>query len=297
MQGVQGSAGDGGLALDATLTDPSALALTTTGLLYIADTSPSGYQDGRIRLLAPALPVPTISSGGVVPIFSSATTVEQGSWISIYGTNFASTTSVWAGDFPTSLGGVSVTIDSQPAYISVVTPTQINVQVPNDSTTGSVPVTVTTVSGTATASVNLGIYGPSFSLLNSKYPAALVVTTPPNLGNSGLGYDLIGPVGAFPYATRPVMAGETLVLFGVGFGPTSPPLAAGQPVTSAAMSVTLPTITIGGVKARVAYGGVVLAGLFQFNVVVPSGAGTGDQPLVATTGGASTPTGIYVTLQ
>lgn len=294
MQGSQGSAGDGGLALSATLTDPSAVFLTSAGL-YIADTSPTGYQDGRIRLLSPALPAPTVSSGGVVPIFSSATTVQPGSWISIYGTNFASTTSVWAGDFPQSLGGVSVTIDSLPAYISVVTPTQINVQVPDDTKTGAVPVTVTTVSGMATSSVNLGAYGPSFSLLSAKYPAALVVTS--GAGNSGAGYDLIGPTGVFSFATRPVKAGETLVLYGVGFGPTSPALPAGRAVTSPAMSVMLPTVTIGGVKAQVTYGGIVLAGLFQFNVVVPSGAGVGDQPLVATIGGVSTPTGVYITLQ
>jgi uncharacterized protein (TIGR03437 family) len=40
----------------------------------------------------------------------------------------------------------------------------------------------------------------------------------------------------------------------------------------------------------------VQAGLFQFNVVVPS-AGTGDQTLQATVNGASTPSNVYITLQ
>jgi uncharacterized protein (TIGR03437 family) len=295
MNAVQGSAGDGGLALQASLTDPSQLFLTSSGLLYIADQSSTGYQDARIRLLAPALPAPTISSGGVVPIFSSATTVEQGSWISIFGTNFASTTSLWDGvtfPIPTTLGGVSVTIDSIPAYMYVVSPTQINVQVPNDTTTGSVPVAVTTLSGTATASVTLGAYAPSFSIYGGKYAASLVV-------NAGGGYTLIGPPGLLsPTVTRPVRAGETLVLYGVGFGPTSPALQAGQQVTTAAMSMVLPKITIGGVAAQVVYGGVIETGLFQFNVIVPTGAGTGDQPLVASfSGGPSTPAGVYITLQ
>jgi uncharacterized protein (TIGR03437 family) len=295
MDGTPGSTGDGGLALSATLSNPSALALTSTGLLYIADTSSTGYADARIRLLTPALPAPTITSGGVVPIFSSATTIEQGSWISIYGTNFAATTSVWNGDFPTTLGGVSVNIDSIPAYMYVVSPTQINVQAPNDTNTGSVPVTVTTASGTATSTVTLSAYAPSFSLLNNKYPAAIVIT-PGSAGNSGGGYDLIGPAGAFSFTTRPVKAGETLILFGVGFGPTNPAVTAGQAVASAAPSVTLPLITIGGVKANVTFGGIVEAGLFQFNVIVPA-AGSGDQVLLATVGGASTPGGIYITLQ
>jgi uncharacterized protein (TIGR03437 family) len=40
----------------------------------------------------------------------------------------------------------------------------------------------------------------------------------------------------------------------------------------------LPQITIGGVPATVAFAGIVEAGLYQFNVVIPN-AGSGDQIL------------------
>jgi uncharacterized protein (TIGR03437 family) len=290
-----GSTGDGGPALSATLVNPSSMALTSSGFLYISDASTTGYQDGRIRLLSPPLPAPTINSGGVVPIFSSSTTIEPGSWISIYGTNFAAATSVWNGDFPTSLGGVTVTIDSQPAYLWLVSPTQINLQAPADSKTGNVAVSVTTSGGTANSNVTLGPYGPSFSLLSAKYAAGIVVT-PNSSGNSGAGYDIIGPAGAFPYTTRPVKAGETLILYGVGFGATNPAVPAGQAVSGAAMSVTLPKITIGGMTAQVNFGGIVEAGLFQFNIVVPN-AGSGDQILSASIGGLATPNNVYITLQ
>jgi len=294
-QGTFGSAGDGGPALSATLNNPSTLALTSAGLIYIADDSVTGYADDRIRLLTPSKGAPAISSGGVVPIFSSATTIQPGSWVSIYGTSFATATTTWNGDFPQLLGGVSVTIDSKPAYLWFVSATQINAQAPDDAATGSVPVTVTTASGTATSSVTLGAYGPSFSLLNSKYPAAIVLT-PGSAGNSGGGYDIIGPVGAFSYPTRPVKAGETVILYGVGFGPTNPAVPSGQIVISPAASVKLPAITIGGVTANVTYGGIVEAGLFQFNVVVPA-AGSGDQLLQATVGGVTAPGNVYLTLQ
>jgi uncharacterized protein (TIGR03437 family) len=287
--GTAGSTGDGGAATSATLTEPSSLALGSGGLIYISDASTTGYQDGRIRLLSPPLAAPSINSGGVVPIFSSSTTIEAGSWISIYGTNFSATTSTWNGDFPTTLGGVTVNIDSQPAYLWLVSPTQINLQAPSDTKTGSVSVSVTTSSGTANSTAILGPYGPSFSLLNSKYPAAIVVN------NSG-GYDIIGPVGAFPYPTRPVKAGETVTLYGVGFGATNPPVGAGQSFSSYAPSVTLPTITIGGKPAQVNSGGIVEAGLFQFNVLVPS-VSSGDQLLQASIGGLSTPNNIYLTVQ
>jgi uncharacterized protein (TIGR03437 family) len=41
---------------------------------------------------------------------------------------------------------------------------------------------------------------------------------------------------------------------------------------------------------------IVAAGLFQFNVIVPS-AGSGDQPLQATVGGVTTPNNVFITLQ
>src|ERR1035438_7533090 len=46
-----------------------------------------------------------------------------------------------------------------------------------------------TPGGTAFSTVTLNPYSPTFSLLNAKYPAAIVFTSGP--GNSGLGYDII----------------------------------------------------------------------------------------------------------
>jgi len=131
--------------------------------------------------------------------------------------------------------------------------------------------------------------------LSARYPTA-IVQTPGVPGNSGKGYDIIGPPGAFPFPTRPVKAGETLILYGVGFGPTTPAVAAGQIVSSPAPSVTLPHVTIGGVPATVNFAGIIEAGLFQLNVVVPN-ANSADQPLLSTVGGAATQDNIFITLQ
>jgi uncharacterized protein (TIGR03437 family) len=239
---------------------------------------------------------PVITPGGIVPVFSASTTIQPGSWVSIYGTNLASTTAVWNGNFPTSLGNTSVTVDSKPAYLWLVSPNQINLQVPDDTATGSVNVVVTTPNGTATSTVTLGQFGPSFSLFNTKYAAAIVALPIGTPGNSGLGYDYIGPSGALPFPSRPVKAGETVLLYGVGFGPTNPAVPAGQAFASAAPCITAPVVTIGGVSATVTFAGIVEAGLYQFNVVVPN-AGSGDRLLQATAGGLTTPAGVYLTLQ
>ena len=246
--------------------------------------------------LAPA-GAPVITPSGIVPIYSSSTTIQPGSWFSIYGSNLSSTTNLWKGDFPTSLGGVSVTVNARPAYLWVVTPTQINLQAPDDSATGNVSVVVTNQNGSATGTVTLGQYGPSFSLFNgNKYAAAIVPLPVGTVGNSGSSYDYVGPMGSQSFTTRPVKAGETLSLYGVGFGPTTVPVLAGQVFTGAATSVTAPQITIGGVPALVTFAGIVQSGLFQFNVVVPA-AGSGDKLLQATIGGLTTPSNVYITLQ
>ncbi|MEP6715923.1 MAG: choice-of-anchor V domain-containing protein [Terriglobia bacterium] len=247
---------------------------------------------------------PTIKSGGIVPIYSTRNTIQPNSWISIYGANLANATAVWNGVFPipSSLGGTTVSINNKPALLWVVVHDavngdQINLQAPDDSATGSVPVTVTTANGSVTTSVTLGNFSPSFSLLDVKYPAAIVIT-PGTAGNTGSGYDIIGPVGRFPYATRPAKKGDTLVLFGVGFGPTNPPVPAGtSPPATGATALTTPTVTIGGVDAPVVAATLPLTGLFQIIVTVPANIGTGDQPLVATSGGLQTLANVFVAIQ
>lgn len=276
-----------------------------------SDVLPAGTRRVHIVLTFPAyfcvaddisfsigsLGAPVITPGGVVPVFSTSTTIEPSSWVSIYGTGLASAFASWNGDFPTTLGGTSVTINSKPAYLWFVSPTQINLQAPDDAATGPVSVVVTTAAGTSlAATVSLAPYAPSFSMFNGKYPAAIVGTvgTP---GNSGNGWDNIGPGGsALPFTSRPVKAGETVLLFGVGFGPTTPPVPAGTAYSGAAASPTLPTVTIGGVQATVTFAGIIEAGLFQLNVVVP-GAGTGDKALVANIGGVTTPANVFLSIQ
>ena len=59
---------------------------------------------------------PMIQPGGIVPVDSTAPTIQPGELVSIWGTNLASSAVIWNGDFPTSLGGTSVTINGKAAY-------------------------------------------------------------------------------------------------------------------------------------------------------------------------------------
>jgi len=87
--------------------------------------------------------------------------------------------------------------------------------------------------------------------------------------------------------TRPAKAGETIVLWGIGFGPVDPPVAAGTAATSADMLTTPVQVSFGSVAATVTYAGLVpgTIGVYQFNVMVPDVADNPETPFTLTLGG------------
>lgn len=266
----KGGTGSATIAVQLTSLDGKAFSFTVTGTVTLA---------GALT------PTATVTPNGITPVFSDNTYIQSGSWISIYGTNLANATSLWNGDFPTSLGGVTVSIDGKNGYLWLVSPGQINLQVPDDTTTSKcIPVVVNTPNGSITTSVDIEGGAPSFSLLGDNKHIAAVIPTPNGGGAYGGGtYDIAGPVGAFTYPTRPVKRGETVELFGVGFGPTSPQVQAGKAFSGAAKA-TVPTnivfVDANGTplaaQPNVSFSGLVGAGLFQINVTIPQNAPTGD---------------------
>jgi len=225
--------------------------------------------------------------------------VQQGEWISIYGSNLGpSQSATWNGDFPTALGGTSVTIDGKPAYLWFVGSGQINLQVPDDAAAGSVPVVVTVGSQSAGTSVTLGTAAPSFSLLDGSHVAAIILRSNGRGAYGGGTYDILGPTGtSLGYATVAAKAGDTIELFGVGFGPTTPNVAAGKIFSGSAVTTNTVTLKIGGQTVMPTFAGETSAGLYQINLIVPVGLGTGDVQLTATVAGAQTQAGVVIPLQ
>jgi uncharacterized protein (TIGR03437 family) len=89
--------------------------------------------------------------------------------------------------------------------------------------------------------------------------------------------------------------GDTILLYGTGFGSTTPASPAGQ-VTSPAPLANQVTLWIGGAATTTQYAGLVSPGLYQFNLVVPDVA-NGDQAVVAQIGGKATQTGAFLAVQ
>ena len=250
---------------------------------------------------------PTISSNGIVPIGSAISIIQPGEWVSIYGNNLANGTTVWNGTFPASLGGTSVEINGKAAYLALVSPGQINLQAPDDTATGTVPVVVTTANGTAAATVTLAPFSPSFCLLDATHVAGIILRSDGSGAYGGGTYDILGPTGnSLGYPTVAARAGDRVELFGVGFGPTTPAVPAGQSFTGAAATTNAVQLSISVGSTPIfktlipSFAGLSSAGLYQINVTIPAGLGVGEASLEASVGsttGHLTQSGVAISLR
>jgi uncharacterized protein (TIGR03437 family) len=136
-----------------------------------------------------------------------------------------------------------------------------------------------------------GLLAPSSFLIGGKqYAAALlpdgVTYALPAANNIG------GP-------SRPAHVGETITLYGIGFGPVTPNIPAGQIVQQTnTLSLQL-QVGFGGYGGTLKFSGLAPAavGLYQINVVVPSISASDAVPLTFNLGGNDGTQKLYVAVQ
>jgi uncharacterized protein (TIGR03437 family) len=239
---------------------------------------------------APAPAITLVANAeGDVPVIAPNT------WVEVKGANLAPAgdTRIWQGsDFfggqmPTQLDGVSVTVNGKAAYVYYISQQQINILTPPDAMQGTVRIQVTSA-GVASAVVNVESQAVA--------PAFFVFSGGPQVAAEHADGSFLGSASLYPGFTTPAKPGETVVLYGNGFGPTSVPVVSGSGAQSGTLPV-LPAIKIGGMTATVVFAGLIFPGEFQFNVVVPGSLADGDQPIVATYNGYSTQPGTTIAVQ
>jgi uncharacterized protein (TIGR03437 family) len=284
--GIQGYAGDGGPALLAEFNFPTGVTVSGANV-YVTDSA-----NHAVRLLSPAPAGPTILSGGVVGAssYGGFSTVAPGSWIEIYGTNLATVSRGWtSGDFtgvnaPKSLSGTSVTIGGQLAFVSYVSPTQVNVQIPSGLGSGPQQIFVTNSSGVTPPS-GITVVPTMPGLLA---PAALNIGGKQYVGAFfSDGAYVLPPNAVAGLTSRRAKPGDTIVLYGIGFGPVAPVANAGQIVQLQNKLQTPVQILVGQTSATLNYQGLApgFVGLYQFNVVVPNVTANDATPISFSQGG------------
>ncbi len=221
--------------------------------------------------------------------------IAPNTWVEVKGQNLAKAgdSRTWqasdftGGQMPTALDGVSVTVNGKSAYVYYISPAQIDILTPPDALppTAAVQVTRNAVTS-AVFTVAAKALTPSFFVFNGG----------PYIAATHADNSLLGPASLYPGSTTPAKPGETVVLYANGFGSTTPPVVSGSAAQTGSLS-TLPVITIGGIAAAVQFAGLVAPGQFQFNVVVPPNAPSGDNAVVATYNGSEASPVALLTVQ
>jgi len=278
---------DGAGSVFATI-NPTNGQITPHSSIFGGPGSVVGLAPDPLTTAAPAVTLVANAEGGVA-------TIAPNSWVEIKGSNLgpAGDTRIWQNpDFvnnqlPTSLDGVSVTVNGQPAYVYYISPTQLNILTPPNAISGSVPVQVS----------ENGVIGANFMVqAQAESPSFFVFGGGPYIAATHANGSYLGPTSLYPGLTTPAQPGETIVMYANGFGSTSTPVVSGSETQSGTLS-PMPVITIGGVAATVTFAGLVAPGEFQFNVVVPPSLANGDQPVTATDNGLTTQAGTLITVQ
>jgi uncharacterized protein (TIGR03437 family) len=232
---------------------------------------------------------------GATGIFNAASyapitnAVAPGEFVTLFGSNLASTEKIGSVPLPPELANVSVTVNGRPAPLSFVSSGQINLVVPYATTE---PFATFQVSNNGAKSNQVTVY------TNLNAPGIFTLTNnggtfPPAVGPAAVlhvDYSLVTP-------GNPAKAGETLQLYLTGLGAVSPAVADGAAAPSNTLSRVINPVFIdifdqNGVDspAIVTFAGLApgFAGLYQVNFTVPSGVASGLATLNLATNQATT---------
>jgi uncharacterized protein (TIGR03118 family) len=238
-----------------------------------------GPDNGNHGLLGRLHAGPQVSASSIVNGADARGGIAPNTWVAIMGANLSETTrasdsgDIVNGALPTELDGVSVTVSGAHAFLSYISPTQINALIPT-----------TTAVGPAMVQVNSG------GIVSTTVAVQVVALAPALvLGADGKNVVAMHADGTAVSAASMAKPGETITLFGTGFGPTNPATPNGQVITTALPVTNQPTFMIGGGTAKVISAALTGAGQYTFQVIVPTNSITGEAPIWATVNGVNSP--------
>jgi uncharacterized protein (TIGR03437 family) len=277
------------------LMSPEAAAGHTklTGMVFFqngCDTGTRVFASRTFTITTMAEPAPVLTAGSAANGATYAPGgLVPGSWAQVKGTGLANITRIWTGfDFlnlgnnlPTSLSNVQVMVNSTPAAVYYISPTQIDFQVPSGiaSNASAQVINNGTASNTVTAAVAASAPGLFVNAVNGvNYPAAVFPD----------GHYVGDPTVNAAY--RNAVPGDVIERYATGL------TAAPAGVTPTAAAISGVTVTLGGITVPASYAAQTpYVGEFQINFTVPQQFATmaaGNYPLTISYNGVSSPANV-----
>ena len=235
----------------------------------------------QVYVTAPSAAKPSIQS--VVNGASLQPVLSPGELVTIFGSNLSgaaqSLTYGPTGMYPTTAAGFAtnqVTFNGFPAPLLYTSPNQINAIVPF-ALAGQKSVQIVVTRGQ--------LFSTTLAVpLQDTSPGIFTATQT----GSGQGAILQQTSSASPptynSSTNPAPAGAALEIFATGAGVWTPAAQLDVSLGAQAFTTQPVSVTIGGQPAKVAYAGTIGGqsawSILQVNVTVPSGLGSGPQPIV-----------------
>lgn len=300
----------------------------SAGLYQINFTVPSGVQGTQPLVLtiggiststAVTLPLSGLTSIINNASFAAASTgiASPGSFVTLYANGLGSSDQLTG--FPaTKFQGVQVTFNGIAAplfhLIASATPQQIDLLVPNElPTSGEVNIQLTTPTAlypnyaVKMAPASPGWYRIADPAVKGRFNViaqfanTVWLALPASTTAALKAPPCTSSTSPLSLCGQPATIGDYLVIYATGLGfatrngdPNGRPLATGEapPADGSVLyqTPTVPTVTIGGIPAKVLYSGLApgFPGLYQVDVQVPSGVVSGDDiPVRITMGGVS----------
>jgi adhesin/invasin len=239
--------------------------------------------------------VPIVFSGGLVSSGDYTSLPALGLLVSIFGSNLADGSAQNSSlPLPPELGTTSVVLSGGAQLpLLYVSSGQINVLIPYDAAVNATHQVVVQRNNAISVPVSTAVFNAA--------PGILTRT-----GN-GLGQGdiyVVAPSGAETLADQnaPATAGNTVVIYCVGLGAVNPTVTSGgaAPVSPLSNAIAQVTVNFGGQTAVAGFSGLTpgFAGLYQINVVVPTGITPGNQvPVTLSAGGKTSAGAVYMAIK
>ncbi len=279
------------------------ILLTTPGTLnFFVTNPPPGGSSPTVAFLVTAAPIVQVTTNSASAVSGP---VSPGEIVTMYGQGIGPVAAYSMQDgnndgfVDTTVNGYTVTIDTVPSPILYLSQNQITVQVPYEATQGTgKAIQISNGTSLATGAIDINLTAPGIFTLDGSGAGQIAAL---NLGATSQAYSLNG-------ASAPAHAGDTIILYLTGegdFAASSVPTRTGflipATLTPLPQMNPLPSVTIGGQPAVVAFAGPLsgsLLGILQVNATVPAGSTTGAAvPVIVTIGALTTQAGATLVIK